>query len=744
MNGSNISSWIDKTGNGFNVIQASAGSQPTRDANSVVFGYSSTLQFSGSVGIHENSYTAYMIYKCQIVESGINLLDCRDSTTGYMFVNIQFFSWTASAAAYSRAWTPTQNITILGFNNTPAFIYNKSVNGSSFSPGGDGWSPNGAASYFRIGGFPGNIYECLLYTRSVTSAEHNQITGYLAWKWSVQNLLPVGHPNYSVNGFPSPPFPLFALPTSAFRASTNPALFSPTSIAGCQLWLDGSDPAGTGVQPSNGATVSTWVDKATAKNATATGSPTYLSGGGINFTGSSYFLNQTFTMNLSQRSIFIVMQETSRSIYSGILTFIPTPSSGNDQSLLTVETTNGLQFYGNDSAYTSVLGNSSLIAKGIYNDNMNVTTGSGYFNGTNATNVTAGSAAASCSGYTIGGRWQSGGMSGSYRLNGIVHEIIVFSTALTTSQRQQVEGYLAWKWGIQGSLPGAHPNYSVNGTVVGPFPLSVLPTTPFKIQLLPFNVTTTFTYTGADQTYVVPANITRITVYMWAGGGKGTTTPLNGSYYGGAGAYVQGVLAVTPGETLTIYVGQGGNDPLTFAYKNGGYNGSYAGGGTGGGRSGIARSSTNIVAVGAGGGGGGNGNGGAGGITSGSAGTGTNPGGGGTQSAGGTAGSSSYNSGGVGQNFGGGTGPDYYGGSGGDGFYGGGGGAAFGSGQLGGGGGGGSSLTSNLTSLVTFVSSNGYSAPNTSSPYYTSNIAAGGLGTSGTAGNGLVVILYSN
>jgi hypothetical protein len=323
-------------------------------------------------------------------------------------------------------------------------------------------------------------------------------------------------------------------------------------------------------------------------------------------------------------------------------------------------------------------------------------------------------------------------------LDGAVGELLLFSTALTTTQRQQIESYLAQKWGLTSSLPAGHPGLTT--TLYGSVPL---PKQKIRsIQSL-ISYTRTFSYTGSDQTFVVPASTTRITVYMWAGGGKGTTTPLNGSYYGGAGAYVQGVLAVTPGETLTIYVGQGGNDPLTFAYKNGGYNGSYAGGGTGGGRSGIARSSTNIIAVGAGGGGGGNGNGGAGGISSGSAGTGTNPGGGGTQSAGGTAGSSSYNSGGVGQNFGGGTGPDYYGGSGGDGFYGGGGGAAFGSSQLGGGGGGGSSLTSNLTSLVTFVSSNGYSAPNTSSPYYTSNIAAGGLGTSGTAGNGIVVLVYT-
>jgi hypothetical protein len=36
-------------------------------------------------------------------------------------------------------------------------------------------------------------------------------------------------------------------------------------------------------------------------------------------------------------------------------------------------------------------------------------------------------------------------------------ECIVYNVVLSTNQRQQVEGYLAWKWGLQGSLPANHP-----------------------------------------------------------------------------------------------------------------------------------------------------------------------------------------------------------------------------------------------------------------------------------------------
>jgi hypothetical protein len=50
------------------------------------------------------------------------------------------------------------------------------------------------------------------------------------------------------------------------------------------------------------------------------------------------------------------------------------------------------------------------------------------------------------------------GYVGNY-WNGNICEIIVYSSDLTSRERQQVEGYLAWKWGIQSSLPSTHTYY---------------------------------------------------------------------------------------------------------------------------------------------------------------------------------------------------------------------------------------------------------------------------------------------
>jgi hypothetical protein len=50
------------------------------------------------------------------------------------------------------------------------------------------------------------------------------------------------------------------------------------------------------------------------------------------------------------------------------------------------------------------------------------------------------------------------GINGGDRwLNGDLGELIVTRTALTTGERQRLEGYAAHKWGLAGSLPGGHP-----------------------------------------------------------------------------------------------------------------------------------------------------------------------------------------------------------------------------------------------------------------------------------------------
>jgi hypothetical protein len=113
--------------------------------------------------------------------------------------------------------------------------------------------------------------------------------------------------------------------------------------------------------------------------------------------------------------------------------------------------------------------------------------------------------------------------------------------------------------------------------------------------------TTTFTHTGAAQSWTVPVGVSQVTVELLGGQGHGA----NG-VSGGKGARVVVTLGVTPGEVLGIYVGGQGSG------QTGGFNGggtvpsTGAGAGGGGGATDVRRGgsalSNRILVAGGGGG----------------------------------------------------------------------------------------------------------------------------------------------
>jgi hypothetical protein len=237
---------------------------------------------------------------------------------------------------------------------------------------------------------------------------------------------------------------------------------------------------------------------------------------------------------------------------------------------------------------------------------------------------------------------------------------------------------------------------------------------PFTINLPPPG-SATFTYTGSEQLFTVPAGVVAITIdATGAAGGKGSGAEELGPARS-MGGRTTATVSVAPGRLLTVRVGGSGQDgrsPSTAGGFNGG--GASAGnGGGGGGASSVRDGSIPLVIAGGGGGGGGSidvlgGVGGAGGGLTAAAGesaglVGGGGGGGGTQAAGGGGGTKGNpggtdgtagiaGSGGVGGiavagnavRGGGGGGGGYFGG-------GGGGGGGAGIGDIDGGGGGGGS-----------------------------------------------------
>jgi hypothetical protein len=48
---------------------------------------------------------------------------------------------------------------------------------------------------------------------------------------------------------------------------------------------------------------------------------------------------------------------------------------------------------------------------------------------------------------------------------GFVTEVVYTNTALSTTDRERLEGYLAWKWGLEANLPAGHPFRNITPTV---------------------------------------------------------------------------------------------------------------------------------------------------------------------------------------------------------------------------------------------------------------------------------------
>jgi hypothetical protein len=45
---------------------------------------------------------------------------------------------------------------------------------------------------------------------------------------------------------------------------------------------------------------------------------------------------------------------------------------------------------------------------------------------------------------------------------GAMYETMIYNSAISVANRQIVEGYLAWKWGLQASLSAGHPYLSAS------------------------------------------------------------------------------------------------------------------------------------------------------------------------------------------------------------------------------------------------------------------------------------------
>ena len=475
--GGTVSEWRDKSSNAYSVFQPNASYRPTYGTN--LLNGLPGVQLSGSRYLYQlgsnmpnfsssPATTVYMVAKngSTLAPLGWNFLNTMtyigalSGTPRYFFSfyeentpRLSLYTNDVLAGFNSSYFVPLNSNAIIGFaaSATSNYLFFNGSNTAFTSTGAPPSANN--ETWFFFGDDNSNyvtdenIYEFVGFNTLLTSAQQQAVEGYLATKWGLQSSLSNGHP-YKITPLPfaptfvkSPPYP---------TSIVNNPQFDPRLIPGCQLWLDGQDLttlfqniAGTTPVTASSQVVQLWKDKSsTGNNATSSSSSMTYSQAGVYFPGT-----QTTGLSLSASQLpngiadstwFFVINATT----SSTVVFMGAGSSGA-----------GLrQFYlynGNLQADKSGVGGISGTVAANTGSNVifsciqsqSTTTLTGWQNGAQF-GTTSFTFNIGTTGATIGS------VLGSYIYIGYVGEVLVYGATLSTTQRQQVEAYLAQKWKV--------------------------------------------------------------------------------------------------------------------------------------------------------------------------------------------------------------------------------------------------------------------------------------------------------
>jgi hypothetical protein len=532
-NGATVSTWYDKSGNSNNAAATVSGATFTAASQNgngyITFPTGKYFTTTNFVLSSNNTPTIFLV--CQQTgysgSGNSEIIYCTVGTPypfytldilgnlGNKILNVNMYSNAGQSGSISIA-TPTL-VSIVG-SGSPSYNVTLWGNGTSnVTFTGSSTNPTSVSMGLYIGaqsGFIGNIYEIIIFDTAFTTAQRQQTEGYLAWKWGLQALLPQSHAYAS-----SSPYQTLSLPISRGIAlkATSSSYFFPTAISGCQLWMDATD--STTITRS-GANVTQWNDKANLYTGTATNNPQYNSNPinglpTIHFDGASarYVLLTANNFNYSFMTYVMVIRWVSG---SGGFMGTDTPSNYGRALQVTSPYVYMLlysQFY---TTTVQLTANQPCILSAYFNSTTDFTV---IVNGVKTLfSVGQGAGNTNTNGFNIGVSNPSNTGSHSFDMG----EGIVYNSILSDSQRQQVEGYLAWKWGLTSSLQQSHPN-STTAYVPFPFP-TVIPQASTRVWSPTRISGTQLWFDGAD---VGSMTLSGINVTQWndkSGNGRNVTT----------------------------------------------------------------------------------------------------------------------------------------------------------------------------------------------------------------------------
>lgn len=485
IDGTTVTAWRDKSGNANNASFSGTNTYSSTNKYISTDGISSyfTVPVNSKKSVNPN-FHVFMIYKWLGQAAGTNqTLWGNDLGGGWNRFQVLSFPG-APSIAYGLTYSSVSPnvVTVTGLNTANTILYSANysfgvtngsfayVNGTlaaTLTEGSASPETSTALTYFgQLGSsqYYGNVgfNEILIYTGSITTSQRQQVEGYLAWKWGLVGNLPSSHPFKTyrpVDGL-STPIPLtYQNP----KPLTNKSVFQPTQISNLNAWYDGLDPLGTGSQPLVNTTLTRWFDKSGNNRHASGGAPPTFVSGGVSFGGTNWY--STSIPYSSNYSIFLVATNTT--LAESYFFARNSIAGGREPTFIQGYIGSGIGlewFEGSDRGTIVTSPTSPFIISVDHTQGSRIL---GWYFGAQTMNIAQTRAYNGAAWDTIG---QSGINANYYR--GIIKELLFYSNVVTNSQRQEIEGYLAWKWGLQSFLADGHP---YKGQAISPFPFVTAP-----------------------------------------------------------------------------------------------------------------------------------------------------------------------------------------------------------------------------------------------------------------------------
>jgi len=435
--GSFVSTWPNKSSVPHSVTTGPGPTPPTTLPTGVYFTGGSGFYTDYLINSTTTDETIFIVFQYANVANDRFILYKNSAQGKTIYINTgNVLTTLGPTQSLIGGTTTTNSLVLITTRNTfTSGIFEQFVNGT-FATSRTGLTYNetagmliGTDNFIGLNNLEGYISEIIIYKASLSDTNRQKVENYLAVKWNLNRVL---------------------------------SSIVPTSISGLQIWLDATDINGNG-EILNNYSMTSWANKSSSGITilqTGSGYPV-SSNKSVIFSGTSGFTT-TYTKGANE-TVFAILTPTSMSAIMNILY----PSiAGNrnlyiqSSKLITNSSVGGL------SNGTISISNITLITTQIKAGIDIYQYINGYpFNSTRTAQTP-----------TTGTTYIGIDTTNTAGFIGTINELIIYNTALSDTDRQNIESYLTKKWiPSPSNLPISHPYYYNNISANTSYILSALP-----------------------------------------------------------------------------------------------------------------------------------------------------------------------------------------------------------------------------------------------------------------------------